>query len=271
MSKAHGMRDTSHHGHHEHEPRGPRRTGDAKFIDGGYQHRALEKGPAVQRFWHATKLGLLDWAFPVGPGQKVLDVGCGSGVFADLMATRGAEVLAIDANKDAIDYAQRHFRRPNLRFEAGLLDELPLAGVRFDRVTCVEVVEHVYIDQVRILLRDLQTRLAPGGRLLLTTPNYRGVWPVIEAAVDFAALFASSAGTSVARMDGEQHVCRFHRRLLRHELEKAGFVVERLRTFSTFAPFAAALSWGAARRLEAIERSVDLPFGSLLLAVAVRA
>ena len=34
---------------------GARRTGDTVAIDGGYQHRALTKGPAPQRFWHHAK------------------------------------------------------------------------------------------------------------------------------------------------------------------------------------------------------------------------
>src|SRR5262245_28272721 len=98
-----------------------RRTGDTIQIPGAYQHLALTQGPPIQRFWHRTKLQLLDWLFEVQGQERVLDVGCGSGVFADALAKRGAEVLAVDANADAITYATNTFARPGLSFSLGLL------------------------------------------------------------------------------------------------------------------------------------------------------
>lgn len=236
-----------------------RRTGDAIAIDGAYQHRALTQGPAVQRFWHRSKLLLLDWMFAVGPGDRVLDVGFGSGVFADAMAARGAQVLGVDANPEAVAYARRTFGRPGLEFREGLLDELQLPPSSVDKAVCLEIVEHVYLDQVRRLLESLRTVLVPGGRVLITTPNYRGLWPLVEWGLD--------RFSNAATMDAEQHVTHFNRRLLRRVCEDAGFEVPALRTYSTFAPFAAAVSTSLAERLERTERAVDLPFGNLLVGV----
>lgn len=241
-------------------PSETRRTGDTIAIPGSYQHIALTQGPPIQRFWHKTKLMLLDWMFEVHAPERVLDVGCGSGVFADALAQRGAEVVAVDANADAINYAQTTFARQGLSFSLGLLDELQLPDASFDKVTCLEIVEHVYLHQVNTLLRSLHKLLKPGGQALITTPNYRGLWPAIEWATD--------RFSKVAKMDGEQHVTHFSRELLETCLQNAGFSVERMRTFSTFAPFVAAASERAAVRLERIERKVDLPFGNLLVAVA---
>jgi 2-polyprenyl-3-methyl-5-hydroxy-6-metoxy-1,4-benzoquinol methylase len=242
------------------DTRSRRRTGDSVSIPGGYQHLALTQGPPVQRFWHRTKLSLLDWMFEVNDADRVLDVGCGSGVFADALASRGAEVVAVDANPDAIRYAQSTFARPGLSFSLGLLDELQLPDASFDKVTCLEIVEHVYLHQVHALLRSLFKLLKPGGRVLITTPNYHGLWPAIEWATD--------RFSKVAKMDGDQHVTHFNRELLLTCLQNAGFSVEKLRTFSTFAPFVAGASERAAVRLERLERQVDLPFGNLLAAVA---
>ena len=72
----------------------------------------------------------------------------------------------------------------------------------------------------------------------------------------------------VAAMDQVQHVCHFDRQGLAGELSRAGFECEILRTFSTFAPFLAAVSWSLATSLERRERGWDLSFGNLLLAVA---
>jgi 2-polyprenyl-3-methyl-5-hydroxy-6-metoxy-1,4-benzoquinol methylase len=239
-----------------------RRTGDTIEIDGAYQHHALTHGPPVQRFWHEAKLRLLDWFFPIGPGDCVLDVGCGSGVFAHAMARRGASVVGVDANPSAIAYASKTFGGEGLQFRLGLLDELELEPESFGKASCLEIVEHVYPDQVDALLGTLRRALAPGASLLVTTPNYRGLWPVVEWAAD--------RFSSAAKMDAEQHVTHFHRNMLRRHLERAGFRVDRVRTYCTFAPFAAAGSRALANRLEQVERRVDLPFGNLLAAVVTR-
>ncbi len=245
------------------EPRpSDRRTGDAIQIDGSYQHRALTDGPPVQRFWHRSKLLLLDWMFPVTAGQNVLDVGCGSGVFAAEMAKRGARVLGVDANPSAIEYAQTTFAGDGLSFQLGLLDELELPEQSFDRASCLEIVEHVYPEQVQKLLADISRLLRPGGQVLVTTPNYRGLWPVIEWAAD--------RFSSAAKMDAEQHVTHFHRRMLQQFVERAGLRILHLRTYSTLAPFVAPASERLATRFEHWERSVDLPFGNLLALVAER-
>lgn len=238
-----------------------RRTGDRIAIPGDYQHRALTEGPAIQRFWHASKLRLLDWALDLHAGQRVLDVGSGSGVFCDAMAKRGATVLGVDANAEAVRYATATFAREGLEFREGLLDELALEPGSFDVATCLEVIEHVHPPQVDRLLGDLHALLAPGGRLLLTTPNYRGTWPAVEWLTDRLG--------PAAHMAEDQHVTHFHRAMLRASLERAGFEVALLSTYCTFAPFAAALSERLARAVEPRERG--LPFGNLLVAVGRRA
>ena len=243
-----------------HDTSSTRRLGDTAEIPGSYQHRALTEGPPIQRFWHRSKLALLDWAFPVQKDERVLEIGAGSGVFADAIAARGATVIGVDANPSAVDYATHTFARPGLTFLRGYLDELSFDKGSFDKATCLEVVEHVYPNQVERLLQDVSALLRPGGRLLLTTPNYRGLWPLIEWAAD--------RFSSAAKMDGEQHVTHFHRTILARTVRAAGFEVELERTYSTFAPFAAGVSWRLAEILERGERHIDLPFGNLLVVVA---
>lgn len=234
--------------------------GDAIAIPGDYQDRALTEGSPVQRAWHEEKLGLLDWFFPMRPGQRVLDVGCGSGVFAQHLAAQGCEVLGIDANREAVDYARRRFAGGRLSFLHGYLDELDLPPASFDAATCLEIVEHVEPFQVAELFAGLHRVLRPEGRLLLTTPNYRGLWPAVEWLADrFAA---------TARMDADQHVNRYHRARLRTSLEAGGFAIDRLRTYSTFSPFVSALWQRAGRWAARLEHAVDLPFGNLLVVTA---
>jgi len=65
---------------------GKRRMGDVIRIPGDYQHRVLNTGPAPQRFWHDAKYReALRWLSPQA-GDRILDLGCGSGVAASMLA-----------------------------------------------------------------------------------------------------------------------------------------------------------------------------------------
>jgi 2-polyprenyl-3-methyl-5-hydroxy-6-metoxy-1,4-benzoquinol methylase len=243
------------------EPAAPvRRRGDSIAIEGSYQDRARREGFVVQRFWHAEKERIIrDHAAPA-PGERVLDVGCGSGVVADVLASLGADVTGIDSNPAAIAYARGAYSRPNLRVEETTVDDLALEPDSVDRIYCLELIEHLDEPQGADLLAGFRRALRPGGTLFLTTPNYRGTWPVLETLMDRLRLAPPLAG--------HQHVSRFTRRLLRRRLADAGFAVVRLGTFCTVAPFLSVLSWRAAERLARAEDRWNLPWGNLFLAIA---
>ncbi len=100
-----------------------RRTGDIVEISGDYQYRALTEGGAVQRFWHYSKQLAISRFLPVQPGQRAIDVGCGSGVISSFLGRRGAEVLGVDSNPQAVEFATGKFATDNVRFAHGLVDE----------------------------------------------------------------------------------------------------------------------------------------------------
>ncbi len=238
------------------------RHGDTVEISGAYQYQARKHGPVVQRFWHQEKERMVRKFSPPAPGQRVLDVGCGSGVVSDLLASMGAEVTGVDANVQAIDFARATFHRPNLDFRCAYVEELAYDPASVDRIYCLEVIEHLYEQQVHALLATFARLLRGGGVLTLTTPNYRGFWPVIEMAMDRARL--------AAPMAEHQHVTRFDRTKLRQALAAADWEIVRLATFSTFAPFLSVLNWRLAERCAKMEDRMDLPFGNLLMAIAKR-
>lgn len=238
------------------------RQGDAIAIAGDYQHRARTRGFVVQRYWHWEKERVIrKFGAPI-PGSRVMDVGCGSGVVADLLASLGAHTIAVDGNPDAIAYGQRTFRRPNLEFRLGLVEEIDLPAESLDHTYCFELVEHIHEHQVRRLLTTIHRLTKPGGRLTLTTPNFRGTWPLLEKLLDTFRL--------VPHLDGDQHVTHFDRTRLRGMLEETGWRVDRLSSFSTLAPFISIVSWSAAERVSALEDRIDLPFGNILLVAATR-
>lgn len=238
------------------------RRGDAAEIPGDYQHRARTAGPVVQRFWHAERERLVRIHSPPAPGETVLDIGCGSGVVTDVLGSLDAHVIGIDANLAAVEYARATFGRERVEFRHGLIGEVEFASSSFDRFYCLEVVEHLYFEQVRALFTRLHGWGRAGAILTVTTPNYLGPWPLLEFGLDRLRL--------VPRLVGDQHVSRFWPKRLAHLLRDTGWQVEKLSTFCTFAPFVSALSWSVAERVAAVEDRLRLPFGNLVFAVARR-
>jgi cyclopropane fatty-acyl-phospholipid synthase-like methyltransferase len=110
------------------------------------------------------------------PGDKVLDIGCGIGWFAAAVASRyRAEVLAIDASEYAINEARRRYGNvENLDFQVcdALLIEYEEA---FDKISCLDVLEHFPYKEAQILLKKIYIALREGGSLVLCVPT-NDVW-----------------------------------------------------------------------------------------------
>lgn len=101
-------------------------------------------------------------------GKRAVDVGCGAGLIAEPLARLGAAVTAIDAAAENIAAARAHAEGQGLAVDYRVGGVEALEG-RFDLVTCLEVVEHVA--DVDAFLAGLAGALAPGGLLILSTPN----------------------------------------------------------------------------------------------------
>lgn len=100
-------------------------------------------------------------------GHDVLDVGCGRGAAAHLLALvqPEARVVGLDllpANVAVAGALWAH--TPNLRFEVGRAEALPFETASFDRVHCLEAAFH--FDRA-LFLREAARVLRPGGRLVV--------------------------------------------------------------------------------------------------------
>lgn len=111
-------------------------------------------------------------AFRPLDGKTALDVGCGAGLLAEPLARMGATVTALDAAPELIAAAKAHAEAQGLAIDYRAMGVEDLTG-QYDLVTAMEVVEHVA--DPRAFLASLAARLAPGGLLILSTPN-RTAW-----------------------------------------------------------------------------------------------
>lgn len=103
---------------------------------------------------------------------RILDFGCGTGYGAALMAQSGARlVLGLDIDPAALDWARQTHRFDNLRFERHTDFGATLPAASFDLITCFEMIEHVGYQNQLATIASLSRLLAPGGRLLISTPN----------------------------------------------------------------------------------------------------
>ena len=104
-------------------------------------------------------------------GRTALDVGCGAGLLTEPLARLGARVSGFDASPELIDVARWHAAAMGLDIDYRAGDVQELEG-RFDLITCMEVIEHVA--DPAAFVEALARRLAPGGLLILSTPNATG-------------------------------------------------------------------------------------------------
>jgi ubiquinone/menaquinone biosynthesis C-methylase UbiE len=124
--------------------------------------RLLGTGPALARLVEQAQLA---------PGQRVLDLGCGTGALT-LTAKRavpGIEIIGVDPDAKALARARAKAERAGLaiEFREGFGDALPLSEGSFDRVLSSFMFHHLESEQKPAVLRELRRVLRPGGELHL--------------------------------------------------------------------------------------------------------
>jgi 2-polyprenyl-3-methyl-5-hydroxy-6-metoxy-1,4-benzoquinol methylase len=223
----------------------------ASFYDKIYQRKA-----GVRYCWHDLKFRAV--AAHLTRAKRLLDIGCGPGTFVGNYLG-GIDCLGVDSSSSQIQYANRHYADELHRFSTRPIASLVESGDRFDAITMIELVEHLAVADATRLFAEARELLSADGILIVTTPNYRSLWPTIERGVNLVSPVSYE----------QQHVNKYRRARLISELIEAGYRRVTVTTAVGLAPFAAVFGPRAVRWLHALEaRLGHLGCGNLLLAVA---
>lgn len=142
-------------------------------------------------------------------GGRLLEIGCACGFLLVAARARGFAVTGVEMSKWASEHARSHY---GLDVRNGRLEDLGLPAASFDVAVMADVIEH--LTEPRRTLAEVCRLLAPGGRLLLLTP-------------DIGSLTAKLAGQ---RWWGllDDHYFYYSRATLARLLDSEGFAVERI-------------------------------------------
>ena len=148
----------------------------------------------------------------VGKG-KILDIGCGRGLFLDIMRTHGWTVTGVEFGQEAVEYASCAYGIDVIE-ETRMRSKLP--DEEFDVITMNHVLEHVYnpLETIHECARTLKN----GGLLVISVPN-------------ILSLQASFGNRGWFHLDPPYHLHHFSEQGLTKLLEKHSFSIRKVRRF----------------------------------------
>jgi SAM-dependent methyltransferase len=92
-----------------------------------------------ENYWFRRHLAAYEWVSKRCRGLVVADLACGEGYGSEVLAREAAEVVGIDANPEAHEHARLRYRRPNLSFRRGLVEEFEGPC---DAIVFLQTIEH---------------------------------------------------------------------------------------------------------------------------------
>ncbi|HEY4232515.1 MAG TPA: class I SAM-dependent methyltransferase [Lacipirellulaceae bacterium] len=139
-----------------------------------YQPTSSQEQFIVPLLRASIEAALREFAAPLGPGKKLLDVGCGEQPLRSILREMGFDYVGADVQQNrsaTVDFVTA--------IDQPLPPQLPARGP-YDFIVCTEVLEHVA--DWDTAFRNLRSLLAPGGRMLVTCPQF---YPLHEIPHDF--------------------------------------------------------------------------------------
>ncbi|MCS6830166.1 MAG: methyltransferase domain-containing protein [bacterium] len=148
---------------------------DVPGLNGGGENRVAPGFAWNELYIHSAKRYL--FAAEHVQAMRVLDMGCGTGYGAKILARQAKQVVAADVDAFPLRYGEQTYPDPKVQrvYIAPVSNNqgLPFEDGSFDAVVSFEVIEHVPVEQMEAFFAEITRVLKPDGVVVLSTPNKR--------------------------------------------------------------------------------------------------
>ena len=147
------------------------------------EKQLFDNWPEMYDRWFTTPLGALVKKYETeliaellkpGVGEKILDAGCGTGVFTVDLVTSGARVVGLDLSRPMIERALAKMGRVSFQAIVADMERLPFHDRSFDKVMSITALE--FIEHGEGAVRELFRVTRKGGSVVVATLNRMSLW-----------------------------------------------------------------------------------------------
>ncbi len=197
-------------------------------------------------------------ALGLRPGQRALDAGCGTGIYAIALAKRGLNVVAIDSSPEMLGRAASKAARErvNVEFVEASVARLPFRDNEFDLVVSIGVL--CFVSGRSRALKEMRRVLKPGHRIVVGTLNAWSLWAFLRR---LKGLFKDTVYSQAEFISPPE---------METSLLAAGFVDVEVKTCLYFLPINSALYLKTAPLTERIGRRTFPRLGAFSVATGVK-
>ena len=128
----------------------------------------------IGKLVHEYEAELLQEMLDPKPGEFLLDVGCGTGIFTDSVLSSGAEIVGLDISMPMVGRAFSRFQGQRFTPLTGDMLRLPFTSGSFDKVYSMTALE--FVDNAQTAVAELQRVTKAGGIIVMTTLNRLSPW-----------------------------------------------------------------------------------------------
>jgi len=139
------------------------------FLRTGYLHTSERVCPEYPDEIFQTHVKVYRFLVQFVKHKRILEIGCGTGYGAHMLADYAASITAIDCSRRAVKYASRHYAHDKIRHIVMKAERLDFPSQSFDVVLSSEVFEHLHGHEAHV--RELARVLRNGGLCFIATPN----------------------------------------------------------------------------------------------------
>lgn len=193
----------------------------------GYYDKMFTEGLKVNRglqfSWHYLKFKTVKEHFPEYSSH--LDIACGPGTFIGNFLDKKS--IGLDISDNQINYAKNTYSSLSSQFYIKDMNKEFNDEKNYDVITLLEFIEHISPEEVNDLLLKCMNKLNKNGKIIITTPNYRGLWLLLEKIVSFMGPVDYK----------QQHINRYTKKRIENEMIYENITVNKYINFGIFLSF----------------------------------